>query len=795
MSGVAVLSENKEKMMYIGSLLDERSGVLVSATLCRPDGAPLFTGNESILHDYYKVIGYEFFDDSADMVFKLDQPAFIDRVSLAFSGRAGAVTLSVLDDKGALLAKRTMPSDFAGETATLTVGAILSSFVLRLEGNYTSFSFGKADVFGASECPISLFPSGAEVALSEGTLCPTGLVAEGEARFAAENYREKLEELYGLSLPVGEGNVLFSVTDMEEEAFSIEVTQEGGRVCGGSYRALLWASERLLSLSSAEGIRMASLKDSPMQQWRGVHVALPDRAEIPFFKRLAKYLWMPMGYNTIFLEIASKMEYRSHPRINEKWRELCRLYEEGKAPMPAHYTFLGSDILTQQEVAELCDAFRLYGLEVVPEVQTCGHTQYITTVYPELGEIDPEQQEETIDLFAADEIPAYIHCMCPRHPNYYKVTFDILDEVISVVRPTRYVHIGHDEIYTIGKCPRCREAGAAAIFAEEVTALHDHLMEKGLGTMMWSDMIEEERYETHTAIDRIPKDILCLSFTWYFHLDSTKNIEERLSEHGFSFMNGNLYSSHFPRYRERVKIPGHVGGQVSTWVAGNEAYYGYEGKIFDFLYSAEMLWNRDYQEENRRYYTAKIAAMLPRLREYLHTGRLKTYEKRPLPLPLSPLTSPCGIAKAYPAASVSNDAPLTVVVGERADRIRVTHALDRAEPRRPWQRIDRTAVYELCYTDGTIASLPIHYGVEIGRYDTAYATPLSSNLYRHEGYLATYPALPLMIKDELGADATLYTAILDNPCPEKTIQTVTFRPETKRRNTLYLFGLELEREA
>lgn len=48
-----------------------------------------------------------------------------------------------------------------------------------------------------------------------------------------------------------------------------------------------------------------------------------------------------------------------------------------------------------------------------------------------------------------------------------------------------------------------------------------------------------------------------------------------------------------PCYETRVRKPGMVDAQVSTWCANTEASCGGAGKMFDFVFTATMMWNPD----------------------------------------------------------------------------------------------------------------------------------------------------------------------------------------------------------
>ena len=55
----------------------------------------------------------------------------------------------------------------------------------------------------------------------------------------------------------------------------------------------------------------------------------------------------------------------------------------------------------------------------------------------------------------------YPHCYCALHDKSYEIIFDLIDEIVDVVKPARYVHMGHDEVYQIGVCERCRNRAPA----------------------------------------------------------------------------------------------------------------------------------------------------------------------------------------------------------------------------------------------------------------------------------------------------------------------------------------------
>ena len=216
------------------------------------------------------------------------------------------------------------------------------------------------------------------------------------------------------------------------------------------------------------------------------------------------------------------MQFERHPEINTAWLEANNRSKKGEWPL-LHHGAMVSDgsVCLKMKCGELVTYARDFGMEVIPGIQSLGHTQYITLAYPELAEIDPESEQDVqLDVRLADQPSAsfYKHSCCPLNEEYYRIIEDIIDEIIEVVRPHQYVHMGHDEVYQIGVCPKCRKQTPAALFAIHVNRIHDYLAQKGYKMMIWSDMLQPvTKYETSSAASELPKDITMLDFIWYFH--------------------------------------------------------------------------------------------------------------------------------------------------------------------------------------------------------------------------------------------------------------------------------------
>ena len=279
------------------------------------------------------------------------------------------------------------------------------------------------------------------------------------------------------------------------------------------------------------GLRFAA----PQCPFRGLKLYLPPKDGLDAFYRIVDML-LYYRYNTVILEVGGAMEYKRHPEINESWESYCRemaRYPEradevqnmfGWVKNSIHFENGGGSWLTQDTVRELIAYCRARGMEVIPEVPSLSHADYLLNAHPELAERSYDPFPDTY---------------CPSNPDSYKLLFDVMDEVIDVFQP-RVMQVGHDEIYSICVCETCRKRDAGELLAEDLTKIHDYLAQRGIRLMYWSEKMlnhitswgeglggakricrcsrstVDRIPATWTALDRIPRD--CIAHNWYWAL-------------------------------------------------------------------------------------------------------------------------------------------------------------------------------------------------------------------------------------------------------------------------------------
>lgn len=668
----------------------------------------------------------------------LPNECFLDTAVLSFGEKAALSRAEVRQNSQVLCCynaetgKRT-----TGRQLALTVGELCKDFSIVLTSDFASLDITNLELYGAMEDGVDLFPTPNCVNLGEGTValqqlstyCADSPDGENAARILAEKFQEKT----GICLTgAAQGSIAF-ITDaaIPTDGYKLEITKDKVTICAGNLRGFVCGAETFIKLLRDDCVPVVTISDSPAKAFRGVHLFIPSEAQMDFARRLIKYMISPMGYNTIIMQVSGGMVYERHPKISQAFANAIEMHKKGLWPAFPHSGIAEGKPITKAQLKEFLEYIKGFGIDVIPEVQSLGHVQYMTHAYPEIAEIPEKEEKENVDTREEDLLPSqfYRHSYCPSNERSYEILFDIIDEIIEVFEPREFVHMGHDEVREIGVCKICKHKDPAQLFAQDVTRIHDYLASKGLKMMMWADMIQPvTKYQTPPAIDMIPKDIVMLDFIWYFHL--SKDIEDNLLEKDFRVLFGNLYSSHFPRYESRIRKEGIEGGQISAWTATSEYEMQKEGKLYDILMTAQLLWADSYTKYYHRVYDKMLSANMPQLRENLKGIR---YPSRQVGAQISPFTP-----------------------GNAYSSLIFYHAAQRRITREPWTKLDVVARYVITYADGSTEEIPLEYGGNLGYIGRRQNEPLRHKFYRHTGYTATYYTDSITKLAENGEPVTTY---------------------------------------
>ena len=674
-----------------------------------------------------------------ELSLKLEEKCFVDRVQLNLGSGTNLTSVTLCDEKDTLFIHRAE----TGKTITnkcvmLKAGSLTDTLTLSLTSDFSDVEILGVKLYGAIPDEKDIFPTPDSITFGEKTVCPSTFDSYSsdcnEGSEAGVILAEKYAEITGVEMTESDnGKVRFvSYKDVKKEGFRLEVSETGAVITASDKRGFVMGVETFVKLCDKDKVHTAKVEDAPAYPFRGVHLFLPSERQMGFTKRLIKYMISPMGYNNVIIEVAGGMRFDSHPEINEAFIHANKMHEEGKWPEFPHAGIAEGGCTSKESVADLVEYIRSFGIDVIPEVQSLGHVQFMTLAHPEIAEIDMDAVDINADTVTADARPKtfYKHCYCPSNPKSYEILFDLIDEIVEVFKPREYVHMGHDEVYELGVCPVCKNKDGAQLYYDDIMKIRAHLASKGLKMMIWSDMIQPvSHYTSRPAIDMLPKDILMLDFIWYFHFD--KDIEENLLEKGYTVAIGNLYSSHYPRFETRIRKDGMIGGQISAWVTTCENSLQREGKLYDFLMTGQMLWSDSYRKIYTLCYDKMIKAMMPKMRENLKGIKYPSLSEGAIKETIAQSDID------FPPRKAANQNVDIIVDGEYKSLV-FSHTELKKLIRLPWYDHDVTGKYVLTYSDGTIEEIDITNNGIIGHWNRRQNEAVTHPMYRHTGYTSTY---------------------------------------------------------
>jgi hypothetical protein len=208
---------------------------------------------------------------------------------------------------------------------------------------------------------------------------------------------------------------------------------------------------------------------------------LARQVERPEFLRRLLPRYGEWGYQELYLHLEDAVHYPSLPGIGR------------------------DDAYSYEQLGELVLDAAKSNVRVVPIVNLLGHTQYLIK-HPDLRDLNELRNERGHPLAQGQ--------ICPLHPRTLEVAEKLLRDIAQYCTAGK-VHVGLDESFHLGRCPRCREEvgriGLGAHFAGHVRRLHSLCESLGLQLGLWADML----YFTPEAIPLLPAGIT--AYDWYYY--------------------------------------------------------------------------------------------------------------------------------------------------------------------------------------------------------------------------------------------------------------------------------------
>lgn len=368
------------------------------------------------------------------------------------------------------------------------------------------------------------------------------------------------------------------------DSYALDLDSHGFCITADTAAGLFYGIQTLKQLLSHQQLPSLSIEDWADIPMRADYLDL--RNIFPPFKRILYFIKELSCYkiNTLVIEYEDKLPFQTMNFMR-------------------HTT----DCFTEEEFSLLLSTAREYFIEIIPLQQSFGHLEYALK-YPEY-----------IHLREMPEPPGE---MCPLRPGSLELSKILLSDTASLHPDSRYLHIGCDEVWSLGTSEECRKSGKTRerIFIEFVNHIISHVCALGKTPIIWHDMFAHATQEEIALLD---KRVLVAIWLYSgsdmpFH---AKGLMSKLEQEGISYIGGssvrcwdNQPEQNYPNIDNRLlnldlwgglaeEMP--VKGLIHTNWASSFSFgrpYGlFETSRYPLIYAADISWNHTAVRSNFLY--------------------------------------------------------------------------------------------------------------------------------------------------------------------------------------------------
>lgn len=342
-----------------------------------------------------------------------------------------------------------------------------------------------------------------------------------------------------------------------DEAYEIIMNDDGVEIVAASENAVLHAFHTIqqLMIANEHELVYGKITDFPDLDERRVHVDMARKyiTKDWFIQHIRELSYLKM--NTIQLHFNENMGFRIESETDPE--------------------IVSDEYLTKDEIREIIAEARKYGINVIPSLDTPGHTEHILKVHPEFGQVnvDGEHSDVAFDVTNPDAI------------EYLK---DLYTEYMELFEGSTDFHIGADEYMEFDREPFTTEYKPVLNeYAEEtlgkghtwkdvmatfINDIAEHVYEGGFTPRIWNDGIyygeteknawepdePKQQVEMHdyigidfwsqmawnksiatlqTFIDRGHTDIYNINASFFYYVLRNDKPDDGREQHSFDFLN------------------------------------------------------------------------------------------------------------------------------------------------------------------------------------------------------------------------------------------------------------------
>ena len=376
---------------------------------------------------------------------------------------------------------------------------------------------------------------------------------------------------------------------LANEGYELEVSKSKVSISASQPAGWFYGWQTMMQLirlnqnANTSHIPEVTIKDEPKFAWRGLMIDVSRH----FFGKdvLKRYIDQMAKYklNVLHLHLTDnqgwRVEIKQLPKLTEvgAWRVPRTGYWSGMpAPEPGEATTYGG-FYSQEDIKDLVNYAKQRFVDIVPEIDLPGHSLAFVASYPEISCTKTPQQVLAGDSWNAKRT----NVVCVGNDSTYTTIDQIITEIAAIF-PSKYIHIGGDEVTRNywSNCKVC-QARIASEGLKNVDELQSYFvnrvakmvkakgktpigwyetLEKGLDTgivqMSWKD--EKGAIKSSNAGQKV---ILTPAFLTY--LDFYQG--DPFLENAPFTVNRLSNSYKFDPLPEGINVKNVIGGQGSLW--------------------------------------------------------------------------------------------------------------------------------------------------------------------------------------------------------------------------------------
>ena len=301
--------------------------------------------------------------------------------------------------------------------------------------------------------------------------------------------------VYAQEKDAGYGDVLITIDDVSsiteettsEEAYKIEIDDNGVRLTGASETAILYGLRTIQNLMiTNNGLVYGTIIDYPYIAERRLHVDCARKyiSKDWFIRQIREMSYLKM--NAIQMHFSENLGFRIECETDP--------------------SIVSDQYLTKDEVREILQEAKKYGVKVIPSFDSPGHVDQILRAHPEYGQVNSSGEHFASGLDVTNpEAIAYIRSLYSEYMDLFEGCTDF--------------HIGGDEYMEFDRAPFTTQYKSVLdnyakanidpnatwkdVLANYINELAEFVHDRGFTPRIWNDGIyygENSYYENPQMI-------------------------------------------------------------------------------------------------------------------------------------------------------------------------------------------------------------------------------------------------------------------------------------------------------